>query len=107
MADGPIRAAFGKRLARLRIARDLTQRDLARDLRIDVAVVSRLERGVTDPKLSMIEALARLLGVRVVDLLSDGPPATIEGEIAQLREKIDETDAIAREALRLAKARKK
>lgn len=103
MADEPLRAFFGERLARLRLARNLTQRDLARDMKIDVAVVSRIERGKTDPKLSTIAALARVLDLRVVDLVGEDEPPAIETELARLRADLDEVGSIAREALRVAR----
>lgn len=90
---------FGKRLAALRKKRKMTQRDVALKAGVDLATVSRLERGMGDTTVSTIVATARALGVRVVDFFSD-EPLVEEVTISQLRADLDETTAIAREALR-------
>lgn len=105
MKDEALRA-LGRRIALLRRARKLSQRDVARLAKVDLSTVSSIERGQGDPKISTIANLARALNVRVADLFSDEPlPEQVA--IDELRSQIEEVGAIAREALRLAKARKK
>lgn len=45
-----------------RIAKDLKQEDLARELKTSVARVSRIEKGIADLPIEEAEKLARLLG---------------------------------------------
>lgn len=107
--DGLLRL-FGKRVAALRAERTMTQRDVARKAVIDLTTVSRIERGIGDTTLSTMERIAKSLGSRVVDMLSESGPAkrpAIEAEVAQLRVELEEVRLVAREALRLAKTRKK
>lgn len=64
MADN----SFGKALRKIRIARGLSQQDF-------MAVVtrehiSRLERGVSQPHLEVVEGLAQVLGVHPLSLLA-------------------------------------
>ncbi len=64
MADN----AFGKALRKIRIARGLSQQDF-------MAVVtrehiSRLERGISQPNLEIVEGLAAVLGVHPLSLLA-------------------------------------
>jgi transcriptional regulator with XRE-family HTH domain len=60
---------FGARLRELRIARDLTQAQLAERARSNKPFISNLERGRTTPTLGMLIRLADALGCRVTDLV--------------------------------------
>jgi len=60
---------FGPHLRELRLARGLTQAELAERSRSNVIFISRLERGVTSPTLGMLLRLAEALDCRVVDLV--------------------------------------
>ena len=62
-------AIFGPHLRKLRLARGLTQAELADLSRSNVIFISRLERGVTTPTLGMLLRLAEALECRVVDLI--------------------------------------
>jgi transcriptional regulator with XRE-family HTH domain len=60
---------FGGRLRELRIARDMTQRQLADACGSNSPFISNLERGVKVPSLTMILRLAEALGCRVYDVV--------------------------------------
>lgn len=57
-----------RNLRRLRVARDLSQEDLAVDASVDRTYVSRLERGVENPTIAVLERLATALGAQMVEL---------------------------------------
>lgn len=61
---------LGDRIAALRKARGMTQKELAESLHISDKSVSRWERGETAPDLSLLPALAEQLGVSLDELLS-------------------------------------
>ncbi len=65
---------FGRRVRELRKAADLTQEDLAARCGLFRTYLSNIERGLANPTLTMIHALAVSLGVPVVALF--GVPAT-------------------------------
>lgn len=74
MAQDPAQLSveFGRRLAAVRIAAGLSQRELARSLGHEGPdAVSRYERGMREPRLSAIMELAAALGVSVEDLLPE------------------------------------
>jgi transcriptional regulator with XRE-family HTH domain len=50
-----------RNIRRLRVARELSQEVLAVDAGIDRTYVSRLERGLADPTVAVLEKLARAL----------------------------------------------
>jgi transcriptional regulator with XRE-family HTH domain len=65
-SDGVI---FGKRLRELRLARGLTQQQLAAMIESNHPFISNMERGLTLPGLAMLIRLAGALDCRVVDLV--------------------------------------
>lgn len=72
---------FGERLRELRIARDLTQDELAGRCGSNRPFISNLERGVKVASLTMVLRLADGLGCRVYDLVR----VFDEGELANRR----------------------
>ena len=63
-------AEFGKTIRSLRNLRGLTQEETAHRADIHVTYLSGVERGVRNPSLKNIRAIARALDVRVGDLFS-------------------------------------
>ena len=61
---------FGPHLRGLRLARGLTQAQLAEASRSNVIFISRLERGVTTPTLGMLLRLSEALDCRISDLVA-------------------------------------
>ena len=73
--------SVGQRVRRLRLARGLTQRQLAGP-GVSYAYVSRIERGGRSPSLSVLRTLARRLGVPLEYLETGAPvPAAAEREL--------------------------
>ncbi len=71
----PKAGVIGRNVARLRKAQDLTQVDLSKRSGVSQAFISDLERGNrVDPKASILQALARALGVTVDELLREEEP---------------------------------
>lgn len=69
----PIVARFGHQLRELRLARGMSQAELARQADVTVNYVSRLEGGGAAPGIDLVARLALALGVPVADLLPTTP----------------------------------
>jgi transcriptional regulator with XRE-family HTH domain len=72
MARGPAHSArrvLAANLRRLRLARDLSQDELADSAGVRQALVSAIEVGTANPTLNSLESLALALGVTVGELL--------------------------------------
>jgi transcriptional regulator with XRE-family HTH domain len=65
--------AFGERIRALRLARGLTQDDLAAHCGLFRTYMSRIETGQANPTLTMVHALATSLEVDVADLFAADP----------------------------------
>jgi transcriptional regulator with XRE-family HTH domain len=61
---------FGPHLRALRIARGLTQAELAELADTNTMFISKLERGVTTPTIGTLVRLAKALQCRVVELVA-------------------------------------
>ena len=98
----PARTSLGDRVRQLRIARGLTQTDLAGD-RFSKEYVSQIERGKTRPTAETIEWLAARLGVDSTFLeigVSSSERARVESVIVRAEASIEQADyAEALEAL--------
>src|SRR5579863_2604822 len=68
-------ATFGQRLRHLRRARNLTLAELGTRVGRAPSVLSLLENGRREPKLSLIEALAGALGVPPAELMRRQAPS--------------------------------
>lgn len=63
--------AFGRRLAALRLERGMTQEDLAERSGLGPNVLSQIENGRRDVRISALWLLADGLGVHLTDLVAD------------------------------------
>lgn len=63
-------ALVARNLRRLRVGRGVSQEALAVDASIDRTYVSRLERGLENPTVAVLEKLAGALGAEIVDFFS-------------------------------------
>ncbi len=70
--SNPTLQSFGENLRAARRGAKLTQEDLALTLDISVAYVSCLERGVRNPPLTTLVAIARAVGAPASTLLPTG-----------------------------------
>lgn len=67
----------GKRLRQLRERAGLTQVELSIKAGINTMACSRIERGVVQPTLATVQALANALNVSVDELLADEPAEAV------------------------------
>lgn len=65
-----IRRVVGTRIRRVREAKGLLQRDLARDASLPVRTVGRIERGEVDVRISTLAKIAKALGEPLPKLFS-------------------------------------
>jgi transcriptional regulator with XRE-family HTH domain len=61
--------AFTDRLARLRRAKGITQKDLASSVGLNQAQIHRYEKGLAEPSMSALKRLAVALGVTIDELV--------------------------------------
>jgi transcriptional regulator with XRE-family HTH domain len=77
-------ALVARNLRRLRVKRSLSQEALAGDAGIDRTYVSRLERGLENPTIGLLERLADALGATIVEFFvvpapGEPPPKPLRG----------------------------
>jgi transcriptional regulator with XRE-family HTH domain len=77
-------ALVARNIRRLRVERNLSQEALAADAGIDRTYVSRLERGLENPTVALLEQLADDLGVTIIEFLvmpapGEPPPRPLRG----------------------------
>lgn len=75
-------AAFGRRVRQIRLRRQETQEEVAHRAGIHVTYLSGIERGVRNPSLTSISALAAGLGVSVSELFDFDAQAMEQGQPA-------------------------
>ncbi len=61
---------MARNLRRLRVRRGLSQENLAVDAGIDRTYVSRLERGLENPTIAVLERLAEALDTKIVEFFA-------------------------------------
>lgn len=66
-------ALVARNIRRLRVSRELSQEALAVDAGIDRTYVSRLERGIENPSVAILEKLAIALKATIPDLFVAPP----------------------------------
>jgi len=71
-ASDPRRGVFGRRVRVLRVARGMSQEDLAEAAGVHRTYVSSLERGLRNVGLDNVYALADALGVEPSELFTGG-----------------------------------
>lgn len=77
-------ALVARNIRRLRVARGLSQEVLAVDAEIDRTYVSRLERGLENPTVAVLERLAKALSAGIEELFKvpragEAPPLPLKG----------------------------
>jgi transcriptional regulator with XRE-family HTH domain len=68
LATNPAGVLVARNIRRLRVVRGLSQEMLAVDAGIDRTYVSRLERGLQNPTVAVLEKLARALSSNIEEL---------------------------------------
>jgi transcriptional regulator with XRE-family HTH domain len=66
------RAILARHLRNLRAAQEMSQEELAHRAGIDRTYVSALERQLYSASVDVIDALAKVFGIRAADLIDDG-----------------------------------
>jgi transcriptional regulator with XRE-family HTH domain len=66
------RDILARNMRALRLAKDMSQEELAHQAGIDRTYVSDLERKVYAASVDMLDALAKVLGTRAADLIDEG-----------------------------------
>ena len=72
MATMPVMVKIGERLKDLRIARALTQEELAAKAGMGKNTVNRMERNITEPRPSTLRKLSEALEVDPAELVKNG-----------------------------------
>lgn len=62
---------IGKRIRKIRESKDLSQENMAEDLKMTTSAYSKIERGVTDPSATKLLKIAEILKVDVRDFFAD------------------------------------
>jgi transcriptional regulator with XRE-family HTH domain len=90
---------FGAFVAERRKEKHLTQKELADMLRISDKAVSKWERGLSYPDVTILEPLADILSVSLTEL--------VKGRIMEIKERIDkkEVDEMLQQTMELNKAK--
>lgn len=94
---GPATRALSARLRKIREEQRLTQAELAERAGLDVSYVSQMERGLRDPSLSSLRAIAAAVGLNVAELLVEGDPPA--GDPPLVRAIVQELKAFASDQL--------
>lgn len=66
----PLSSAFGKAVKQTRLSKGWTQDDLAEKSGLDRSYISRIERGLKNPSLSVVWDLANYLDISLFTLLT-------------------------------------
>jgi len=61
---------IGDNIKRIRIAKNLSQKEVTVNAKLDTAQYSRIEGGKTDPSVNTLERIAKALGVSLSDLFA-------------------------------------
>ena len=100
--DEEMRRAFADRVNRLREARELSWKELAARVGTNVSSLSRWGRTRTGPRMESIVALSLALEVTTDYLLTGQgqlPLTSADARLSNLREAIEQTPRVLREAL--------
>lgn len=84
---------IGSVIKSLRLAKNITQHQLAADLGINRSAIAQWESGNSNPRVAILNRLADSLGVEVGALLSDRPmvPRSVAVQVIQAWELWDES----------------
>lgn len=60
-----------EKIKKLRELNDLTQSDMAEKLEMSLSGYAKIERGISQPNVAMLERIAKVLGITVNELLTE------------------------------------
>ena len=78
-----VRVRVGWNLRQYRLAKGVSQEELAHRCALDRTYISGIERGVRNPTVLVLERLAAVLGIEASDLLKASEPAGQPGHPTQ------------------------
>lgn len=82
------------RIKKYRIAKGLSQKEIALGIGIDQAQYSRIESGKVEPTLSSLDKIADALGIKLADLLNDNNSLDINSYDKTILDKIKLVDEL-------------
>jgi len=68
LRDKKVLIAFGNNLRKLRQAKKLSMEDLSYEVDVDLSQIFRIEKGIINPTLSTLHAIAKALDISLKDL---------------------------------------
>lgn len=80
-SDAPDALLLGRRIRHFRTAKNLTLAQLAQATDTTAAQLSHIENGRREPRLSLLQAIARELGTPAGELLAVEPPPDRRGRL--------------------------
>lgn len=100
---------LGARVKQLRLARRLTQEQVAEQAGLSSKFIGQIERGLSNPALTTLGSIARALGVSLVDLLAvdtERTPRLSPRQVTQVREALASIETLIELEARPETARK-
>lgn len=91
VAQAPIVERFAARLRELRRSRGMTQADLARQAKVTLSYVGKLEAGLSAPGIDLVERLASALGVSFAEMVPQTEPPDSEAVLREQARKLTAT----------------
>ena len=88
IAQNPIIMSIGEKIRKARLARKLSQKEVALSLEMDPAQYSRIETGKSDPYFSTVEKIAQALGVEIAVLLDERDVFNVNSANKSVMEKL-------------------
>lgn len=74
--DMNTREIVARNVRRVRVARGMSSEALAAEAGVDRVYLGRIERGIANPTVDLLERLASTLGIELVELFTVPPPET-------------------------------
>lgn len=68
LRDKKVLTAFGNNLRKLRQAKKLSMEELSYEVDVDLSQIYRIEKGMVNPTLSTLNAIAKALDITLKDL---------------------------------------
>ena len=73
-----VRNNIAYRIRKLRESKDYSQENMAGELNISTSAYSKIERGITDPSISRVDAIAKILDVDITYFFQEHPTSKTE-----------------------------
>lgn len=88
---------IGDNIKRIREAKGLSQKELITAIGMGAPMYSRIETGKTEPSLSTLEKIAKALGVKLAELLSDEELHEVNSHSSTIMEKVRLIESLSEE----------